>query len=99
VVGVIVTLLIIWLVNDGCRAFVGKSVKVFNVIHDIFKGAYCLTMLVWFVVEWVRSGFGTAFGVMVIMGIPLFIFSFVFGEAEGGWTRREWKDGAPNTLD
>ena len=61
----------------SCKSLYRES-KVFRAIADFFHGLYSIVMLTWFITEWVKTDFGSAFMVLVVMTLPMIVFD-IFG--------------------
>jgi hypothetical protein len=61
----------------GCKGLCESSV-VFRKIGEVFRGLYALTMIVWYVVEWVKTDWYTALWVVWLMGIPWVVCGFIW---------------------
>jgi len=73
--------LIIGLFCLGCLVAMYKGLykvsKAFRAIAGFLQGVYALAAVVWLIVEWIKYGWAGAFGVLLVMTLPLIVFDFI----------------------
>jgi len=74
------------------------EIKVVKAITNVIFAIYGLSLIITVIVVWVKNDWGTGLFAGFLMYLPWALHNF-FANQNGGWTRREWKDGAPHTLD
>jgi len=77
-----------------CRGIYDNSVG-FRRVVDFLQGLYALSAVVWLIIEWIKYGWAGAFGVLLVMGLPMVVCGFFWnlsGKTERNVTVVDAKD-------